>query len=397
MKILEKVKKLIIGAAVVSMSACLLLPGVVSASSGDNNGLGKIDMDKPASLSVYYYSDSAGDIPAYGKMEGVKVNAYKIASISETGQFSLVSPFNGMGIDVTDMNSIADQDKWNSLINEASKCIAANNVQPSYSATSDAEGYARFGTVDKGLYIGISDAITKEEIQFKYWDFLSVVPGPNSLGDNQSTVWDGTWANANYDVIAIPKRDAARIEGDPEPHVVYKQWVDDGGEDRPKSIKVNIFCDGVLLETVQLSNENNWQYSWKYEKGHNFTVEEQMDTDAYTATVSRNDNSFIIVNTKKPEVPETPDKPEKPKKPSKPSKPDKPESPSTPDNPGTPDSPDIYPDVLGAIRDFMGELPEVLGARRLPQTGQLWWPIPILAILGVILIILGFRSEKNRK
>jgi LPXTG-motif cell wall-anchored protein len=38
-----------------------------------------------------------------------------------------------------------------------------------------------------------------------------------------------------------------------------------------------------------------------------------------------------------------------------------------------------------------------LGARRLPQTGQLWWPIPILAIVGIILIFLGFRSERKRK
>ena len=394
MKIFEKVKRLIISAAAVSMSAMLLLPGVVASAGSDNNGLGKIDMNKAASLSVYYYSDSSGDIPAYGKMQGVKVNAYKIASISETGQFSPVAPFDSLGIDITDMTSIADQDKWDSIITEAGKVIAAGSVTPSYTATSDAEGYARFGTVDKGLYIGISDSVVIEQIQYKYFDFLAVVPGPNNLEANQSEdwgrVWDGTWTNANYDVIAIPKREAVQLEGDPEPFTVFKQWADNGSTNRPKNISVKIFCDGELKETVQLSSENNWKYTWEYEKGHNFSVEEVIEFEGYTPSISRKDNSFVIVNTKNPEEPEKPEKPEKPHKPEKPEKPQKPGTPETPTTPSV-------PNVLGAIRDFVGELPEVLGARRLPQTGQLWWPIPILAILGVVLIALGFRSEKHRK
>ena len=398
MKIFEKVKRLIIGAAAVSMSAALLLPGVVAYASPDNNdGLGRIDMNKAASLSVYYTYD--GESGA-AKMAGVKVNAYKIASISETGQFSVVAPFDSLGLNITDMNSIADQTTWNSIITEAAKCVAANGVQPSYTATSDAEGFARLGTVDKGLYLGISDPVTVGEFQYKYWDFLSVVPGPNNLEENQGNGWDGTWSNAIYDVVAIPKKDAIKIEGDPDNYIVYKQWVDDGGDSRPKSINVKIFCDGVLINTVQLSTENNWQYTWQYEKGHSFTVEEELATDEYTATISRNENSFVIVNTKKPGKPDEPDKPKtpkKPEKPDKPSKPDKPDSPKSPDNPTTPEPNDDRPDVLGAIRDFVGELPEVLGARRLPQTGQLWWPIPILAILGIALIVFGFRSEKNRK
>ena len=393
MKIFEKVKKLIIGAAAVSMSAAFLLPGaVVNASSDNSAGYGTIDMDKPATLSVYYTYDGATENE---KMAGVKVNAYKIASISEKGQFSLVAPFDSIGLEITDMESIADQDKWNSIITEASKCVAASGVKPSYTATSEADGFARLGTVDKGLYLGISDPVKLGDFQYKYWDFLSVVPGPNNLEQNPGDKWDGTWSNANYDVIAIPKKDAVKLEGDPEDYSVHKQWVGDSGENRPKSITIKIYCDGVLVDTIKLSSDNNWQYSWSYEKGHNFTVEEVLESDDYTVTISRNGNTFVIVNTKKPDKPEKPEKPEKPSKPDKPDKPKNPESPKNPDKPDLPDN--DTPDILGAIRDFMGELPEVLGARRLPQTGQLWWPIPVLAILGVILIILGFRSEKNRK
>jgi hypothetical protein len=49
-------------------------------------------------------------------------------------------------------------------------------------------------------------------------------------------------------------------------------------------------------------------------------------------------------------------------------------------------------DVLGAAREFF---PAVLGASRLPQTGQLWWPVPIFFLAGLFLMFLGF--ERRRK
>ena len=70
--------------------------------------------------------------------------------------------------------------------------------------------------------------------------------------------------------------------------------------------------------------------------------------------------------------------------------PDEPETPKTPNEPDVPVIPDL-PEVLGAIR----ELPAVLGARRLPQTGQLWWPLPLLVIVGIVFIVKGIR--KNNK
>lgn len=32
---------------------------------------------------------------------------------------------------------------------------------------------------------------------------------------------------------------------------------------------------------------------------------------------------------------------------------------------------------------------------RLPQTGQLWWPVPVLAFAGVLLVILGWHWRRN--
>ena len=48
--------------------------------------------------------------------------------------------------------------------------------------------------------------------------------------------------------------------------------------------------------------------------------------------------------------------------------------------------------VLGASRDEIP--PQVLGANRLPQTGQLWWPVPVLCIMGFGLIVSGVHRRK---
>ena len=34
---------------------------------------------------------------------------------------------------------------------------------------------------------------------------------------------------------------------------------------------------------------------------------------------------------------------------------------------------------------------------KLPQTGQLWWPVPLLVIVGLALMILGLRGRRRAK
>lgn len=109
---------------------------------------------------------------------------------------------------------------------------------------------------------------------------------------------------------------------------------------------------------------------------------------------------------KTPEPPDTPDTPDKPDTPDTPDTPDKPEeeNPNTPAAPG-PDNPDGW--VLGAHGEKIYLNPEapspdnpngyVMGAHGLPQTGQLNWPIPVLAVTGVVLVATGIKLKKGTR
>ena len=103
---------------------------------------------------------------------------------------------------------------------------------------------------------------------------------------------------------------------------------------------------------------------------------------------------------KTPEPPDTPDKPDTPDTPDKPEE----ENPNTPAAPG-PDNPDGW--VLGANGEKIYLNPEapspdnpnghVMGAHGLPQTGQLNWPIPVLAVIGVVLVAAGIELKKGTR
>lgn len=109
------------------------------------------------------------------------------------------------------------------------------------------------------------------------------------------------------------------------------------------------------------------------------------------------------VGTAAKKTPEPPDKPDTPDTPDTPDKPAE-ENPNTPAAPG-PDNPDGW--VLGANGEKIYRNPEapspdnpngyVMGAHGLPQTGQLNWPIPVLAVTGVVLVAAGIKLKKETR
>lgn len=109
------------------------------------------------------------------------------------------------------------------------------------------------------------------------------------------------------------------------------------------------------------------------------------------------------VGTAAKKTPEPPDKPDTPDTPDTPDKPEE-ENPNTPATPG-PDNPDGW--VLGAHGEKIYLNPEapspdnpngrVMGAHGLPQTGQLNWPIPVLAVIGVVLVAAGIELKKGTR
>ena len=331
---------------------------------------GLIDTTQPGDMTLQYTSYEAENSDKIIPITGVKVSIYKVADISPNGEFKLWNTYANIGnFPVTDINKINDQKIWKQIASVIGGFIYQNNIWPSASITTDSEGNAHFSGIDMGLYYVGPVVKNTNDCIYSFDPFMISVPG---LDEN------GEWVNPVNALVARVKCKITMLPKDVS-YEVLKSWNDAGYESaRPSSIVVTLYCDGAEYKTVTLSAANNWRYSWKYMEGHSWTVSEQV-TGRYTVSLEQGGNTFRITNTYNP--PETP-----------PDTPETPETPGTPDTPSeTPGLPSI-PEVLGAVRD---NLPAVLGARRLPQTGQLWWPLPVLVIVGILLIVRGIKKSRE--
>lgn len=121
---------------------------------------------------------------------------------------------------------------------------------------------------------------------------------------------------------------------------VIKVWDDNDFKGRPETIAIELYDGNSLMDSIALNKSNNWHYTWNDVYGATvYSVKEKDVPSGYYVNIERKNNTFIITNTK----------PEEPVK--------KPES--------------------------------------LPQTGMLWWPVPILAVAGIICIIVAIARHRK--
>lgn len=99
--------------------------------------------------------------------------------------------------------------------------------------------------------------------------------------------------------------------------------------------------------------------------------------------------------TPEPETPPSP--PNKPDKPDKPNTPDTPENPGNPDNPVAPGNPDNPVAPGSPDNPVLPGHPDHPVMNGLPQTGQLNWPIPVMAVSGMLLFAYGWVTDRKYK
>lgn len=154
-------------------------------------------------------------------------------------------------------------------------------------------------------------------------------------------------------MVSVPTRDPADewlydvyadVKLEKEPAItnieVVKVWDDLGYEDRrPGSIYVDLYCDGEQIAAAQLHDGNSWSYTFEnLPAAHEYTVQERDVPRWYKVSYEVVNDVLVVRNTRDETITPVPD---------------------------------------------------------IPSTGQLWWPLPILAGLGVLLVITGWYI--NRK
>lgn len=129
-----------------------------------------------------------------------------------------------------------------------------------------------------------------------------------------------------------------------------------------------------FLVSLPMAEDGKWNYA----------VDASPKVGAYTPT--KPDTPPTPPTPPTPDYPDTPTPPDNPDNPVFPGKPDNPVAPGHPDHPVAPGNPDSP--VLPGHPDN----PAMSG---LPQTGQLNWPVPVLAVSGVVLFAFGWALDRK--
>lgn len=272
-------------------------------------------------------------------MEGAVFHLYRVADVSDAVEFALTGSFAGAPVSI---DAVESSGGWADMAATLSAYADAGGISPEVTGTADENGSTVFSGLKVGLYLLTGDTVVAGD--YSYTPAPAVIMLP-SLMDND------TWEyNPSVDVKCTKKL-LARYQD----VTVKKVWDDGSRSERPGSVKIQLLQDGGVYETVTLDADNNWTYTWNnltsaYEsidgekEVYEWTVNEEDVPAGYTVTVSQNNSTFTVTNTYRTAA-------------------------------------DTHSDT------------------KLPQTGSLNWPIPVLTILGLLLLAAGWylfsRREKN--
>ena len=257
--------------------AVLMLITVVAAAEKPKTS---VDTFRRCSLTLQYAAS------------GQTVRLYRVARISHSGNHTLQGVFAGYGIHLPAGNSQAE---WDALRDTLHAYILADAIAPDYTATTGTDGKAVCAGLPVGMYLvdGVDMEVGSEVYQ--YAAALLSVPGADTLSG---------WT---YDVTAAPKHTAKPAGGGgtvtPVTYTVVKLWANEkNNKNRPASVEITIYKNGIEQEKQLLSSANDWKYQWTATDG-TWSVLERTVPKNYNVTVQRSGSSFFVTNTKNSPTP----------------------------------------------------------------------------------------------
>ena len=258
--------------------------------------------------------------------QGVEFSLYLLTQ-QKGEELVLREPFSSYGVDL----DLTQSSGWREAAFALQGYLWQNQVTPLQTQSVSEQGTVVFDALPQGIYLVPGQTQRQGDRVYETEPFLVCLPALDAGGApiSQQTVYP-KWGD-------YPHRESVSYK-------VLKVWQDGGNQAlRPEKIEVQLLCDGVAFDAVELTAANSWRYVWEdLDADHRWTVVESVP-EGYVATLELQGTTFVLTNRASDFVPPP------------------------------------------------GEVPP----EKLPQTGQLWWPVPLLASLGSLLVVWGFLRRRG--
>lgn len=260
---------------------CLCLGASVSAQS--------LDTERECSLALQYAKEGVA-------FADVEISLYRVAQANPDGTFDKVAPFDAYAVSIYD---VVNSEDWSILANTLSGYIEADALFATATDITDAEGKAVFTELPTGLYLVAGAMGENEKGVYTFDPFMVYLP----------THHEGVY---QYDVVAKPKADHFEPAPKGTEYRVLKLWEDIGYTSHRTAIQVELRKDDEVVETVTLSDANNWTYAWTDPGQGVWTVVERDVPEGYTVHMNEKGTTFILTNMWNPDTPPEPEEPTDP-------------------------------------------------------------------------------------
>lgn len=262
-------------------------------------------------------------------IEGVGFNAYKIGYVNNDGGLVLEDAYRDYPV----VWNIETAEQMKEICDTLMGYIDRDKIVATEAGVTDGEGKAEMKAESKGIYLVVGSLYETEDVVYSISPALVKIDEEDTRKEIQP----------KYEKETKPREDITAV----------KIWTGDKEElFRPKMIEAELYKDGELFDTVELSEENGWKHIWQDMSTESiWTVAEKTVLKEFHVRVSRKENVFFIKNDLDTGLHGMDDKRD--------------DSPSNP--------------------------PEDI-----PYTGTLWWPVPIMAIGGVVLLWAGNLAKRER-
>lgn len=307
-------------------------------------------------------STQKGSISIVCPVEGMELSLYRVAEYEESGSFTLTERFRKYPVSLEQKS----QEGWQGAADALADYIRRDGIAADAVFVSGADRTVCFTELNRGLYLVLGQTTELQE------DGRTQIYEPQTaliaLPEDSKETSEGT---DPYQVTAVLKFEKNDKPGNPEETKIHvlKVWKQDQEKERPDSIVVELLqtdAEGntTVVDRQTLTKENQWSYTWKnLSTLMRWSVSEAEVPKGYTVAVTREGNTVVLTNTAK--------------------KPGKSDGEVNPPSKRT----------TGKTTDKTSD--------KLPQTGQLWWPVLVLLFAGAICLLAGRvlrdrKEEKNR-
>lgn len=326
------------------------------------------DPSRNVGLSLFYKNGAE-------KVVGAQFDLFLIAQQNAQGHWTASAPFQRYQLN---FDNLTEPDSFATTLEGY---VLRDDITPTQSGKTNANGFLRMpsipGTLKHGLYLLLARPHTQENKIYHTRPVMIQLPYLSHDGSK--------WM---YDALVNLKFESQ--EKPPEPQYikrkVLKVWDDEGNENkRPQEITVQLLKDGEIHQTVTLNAGNRWRWTWPELDSQSRWLVVEKEVTNYTASVRQEGITFVITNTyEEPQSTPTPT----------PSPTPTPTPTPTGSVSPTP-TPTVSPSPTPTPTVSPSPTPTNTPVPTLPQTGQLWWPVPVLVWMGLVLIILGLVRRRS--